>query len=236
MREAGDHKRVWYHKMKDRGLGLKLALDDHGALGGMIQYVPIEHAPAEGRDLYMVLCVWVHGSRQGRGNFQHQGMGTALLHAAEDDVRTRGAKGIAAWGIALPFWMKASWFKKRGFRVADRTGIQVLLWKPFTADAQPPRWARQRKKPERVPGKVTVTAFCNGWCPAQNLTLERAKRAAAEIGDQVMFRQIDTSERPVFEEWGIADAVFVDGKQLRVGPPPSYERVRRKIARRARRL
>ena len=29
-------------------------------------------------------------------------------------------KGIAAWGLSLPFWMKASWFKKHGFKKVDK--------------------------------------------------------------------------------------------------------------------
>ena len=116
MKEAGDHKEVWYNKMKDKGLRVKLALGDNGQVGGMIQYTPAEHSFIEGQDLYFVNCIWVHGYKQGRGNFQKRGMGKALLHAAEDDARALGVKGIAAWGIPFPFWMKASWFKKQGYK------------------------------------------------------------------------------------------------------------------------
>jgi len=236
IKEAGNHKEVWYNKMKDKGLGVKLALDENGEVGGMIQYVPIEHSFAEGNDLYFIDCIWVHGNKEGRGNFQKKGMGTALLQAAETDAKASGAKGMAAWGLWLPFWMKASWFKKNGYKKVDRQGIQVLLWKPFADEATPPRWIKQKKKPETIPGKVTVTAFLNGRCPAQNMVLERAKRAAAEFGDAVVFRQVDTYDREVFSEWGIADALFIDDKQVRTGPPPPYEKVKRLIARRVKKL
>jgi hypothetical protein len=67
IRETGDHKARWYEKMKERGLGVKLALDSKGVVGGMIQYVPIEVSPgAEGKDLYFVLCIWVHGHKTRR--------------------------------------------------------------------------------------------------------------------------------------------------------------------------
>jgi len=236
IKEAGDHKEVWYNKMKDKGLRVKLALDDGGEVGGMIQYVPIEHAFVEGKDLYFINCIWVHGYKQGRGNFQKRGSGKALLQAAENDVKAMGAKGMVAWGLALPFWMKASWFRKRGYSKVDRQGMQVLLWKPFTADAIPPKWIKQKKRPETTPGKVAVTAFLNGWCPAQNMVFERAKRAASESGDKVVFRQIDTFDRETFLEWGIADALFIDNKQVRTGPPPSYEKIRKMIAKRVRKL
>jgi len=222
--------------MKEKGLRVKLSLDDRGVVGGMIQYVPIEHSPAEGKDLYFVNCIWVHGYKQGRGNFQKQGMGKALLKAAEDDVRATGRKGIVAWGISLPFWMRAKWFKKQGFVEVDNHHGSVLMWKPFASDAEKPKWIRTVKKPTGAPGKVTVTAFVNGWCPAQNMVCERAKRAAAEFGDRVVFREISTMDRSVLREHGICDGVFIDGKQVRTGPPPSYEKVRRLIAKRVKRL
>ncbi len=238
IKEAGDHKENWYNRMKDKGLRVKLALDDGGEVGGMIQYTPIEQSFAEGTDLYLINCIWVHGHKEGRGNFQKRGMGKALLQAAEDDARALGAKGIAAWGIPLPFWMKASWFRKHGYTRVDKQGFlgQVLLWKPFTDGAIPPKWLRQKKQPEVTPGKVTVTAFLNGWCPAQNMVFERARRAASEFGDKVVFQPINTFDRDTFLEWGISDALFVDGKQVRTGPPPSYEKIKNAIAKKMKRL
>ena len=236
IKEAGNHKEVWYHKIKDKGLRVKLALDNDGKVGGMIQYVPIEHSFVAGKELYFINCIWVHGHKEGRGNFQKRGMGRALLQAAEDEVKAMGAKGMVAWGVLLPFWMKASWFKKQGYKKVDKQGMQVLLWKPFTLDAIPPKWIKQKKKPEKTPGRVVVTAFLNGWCPAQNMVFERAKRAAAEFGDKVVFRKIDTFNRDTFLEWGIADALFIDDKSVRTGPPPPYEKIKNLIAKRVRKL
>ena len=236
MKEAGDHKARWLAKMKKRGLRVKLALDDKGVVGGMIQYVPIEEAFVDGQGLYFINCIWVHGHKSGRGNFQKRGMGKALLEAAEQDARELGAKGMAAWGMAIPVFMRASWFRKHGYKKADSAGMQVLLWKPFAGDARPPRWIRDKKKPELESGKVSVTALVNGWCPGMNMAYERAKRAAAEFGDKVSFRTVDTLDRDVFKEWGEPDAIFVDGKGLRMGPPPTYEKIRRAIDRRVNKL
>ena len=232
-KEAGPKRREWLDRCRKQGLRAKLAVDDNGVEGGMIQYSPIEQSFVDGADLHFIYCIHVHGYKQGRGNFRKRGMGKALLAAAEEDARGVGAKGMAAWGVCLPFWMKASWFKKHGYRKADRQGISVLLWKPFTQDAQPPRWfPKMRKQPELVPGKVTVTAFVNGWCLAQNLVYERAKRAAAEFGDKVVFQEIDTSSRSTVAEWGLSDAVLVDGKNIQKGPPPNYDKIRKLIRKR----
>ena len=235
IKEAGNHKEMWYNQMKDKGLRVKLAIDDDKVCG-MVQYTPVEHSFVEGNDLYFINCIWVHGHKKGIGNYQKKGMGKALLQAAEDDVKSKGMKGMAAWGVSLPFWMKASWFKKQGYTRVDKDGMQVLLWKPFTEDAIPPKWIREKKKPEKIAGKVAVTAFINGWCPAQNMVFERAKRAAIELGDKVEFQAINTFDRDVFFEWCIADGLYIDGKKIRTGPPPSYEKIRKKIKKRVKKL
>lgn len=238
VKEAGNHKEVWYNKFKDKGLRVKLAADENGEVGGMIQYIPVEQSFVDGNDLYFIYCIWVHGHKKGRGNFQKKGMGKALLHAAEADAKDRGAKGMAAWGIPLPFWMKASWFRKQGYTKVDQQGIlgHVLLWKPFTDNAIPPKWIKEKKEPETIPGKVAVTAFLNGWCPAMNMVFERARRAASEFGDKVVFQKIDTSDRNVFLDWGISDALFIDNRQMKTGPPPSYEKIKKAIAKRVKKL
>lgn len=199
--------------------------------------MPIEHAPAVGRDLEFILCIWVHGHAQGRGSFQGRGMGSALLAALEQDARARGVKGLAAWGLALPFWMRASWFKRHGYRKADRRGLSVLLWKRFDAAAEPPRWlAATGKRPEPVPGKVVVTGCLSGWCPAQNLAFERARRAASKLGPGVEVREVPICDRATLEEWGESDALFVDGAPVRTGPPPSEAKLDALLRRRLRRL
>lgn len=234
LKEAGDHKRLWYERMKDRGLRVKLAVIN-GRACGMIQYVPVELGYAEGRDLYSILCIWVHGYKQGVGNRQKRGLGTALLQAAEEDARALGAKGITAWGVSLPFFMRASWFRKHGYLKADSNGSLVLLWKPFAAAAEAPRWIREKKRPAAGKGTTRVTAFVSGWCPAMAMVYERARRAAGEFGGAVEFQGIATGDRAVFLDWGISDGVFIDGRPVRTGPPPSYKKIRRKIARRVKR-
>jgi GNAT superfamily N-acetyltransferase len=238
IKEAGNRKGLWYGKMKHLGLRVKLVLDDNGTPGGMIQYYPIEHSFAEGKDLYLIGCIWVHGHKQGRGDFQKKGMGAALLKAAEEDARSLGAKGIAAWGLRLPFWMRASWYKKHGYKVADKDGIRALVWKQFAEDAQPPKWIKGKKDIPVEPGKVTITAMCNGWCPAMNLVYERAKRAAAEpqFEGKVVFNDIDTSDREVFEKWKISDALFINKKEVNTGPPPAYEKIRKMIEKEVRKI
>jgi GNAT superfamily N-acetyltransferase len=226
VKEAGDRKRLWFEKMKNRGLRVKLARDDSGILTGFIQYLPIEHSSIDGHGLYAIMCLAVHGPDSHIGDMQGKGIGKALLTAAEEDARSLGTKGIAAWGLDADYHMPASWFERNGYVETDKKGISKLLWKPFTDDAVPPRFFRlEVKLPKPVPGKVNVVEFVNGWCPSVNISLERAKRASAEFGDKVAYREIDTTERSAFVKWGRYDGLYIDGEDIWCGPPRPYEEI-----------
>ena len=229
MKEAGDNKQRWYERMKDKGVRVKLGQEDNGEISSMIQYMPIEHSIFEGENLYAILCIWVHGYKEGVGNHQKKGRGTALLNAAEADCKKLGTNGMVAWGMGIPVWMKASWFRKHGYKVVDKSGISRLLWKPFNEQAMPPKMIKSRKKPEKGKDKVSITMFRNGWCPAMNLVYERALRAADEFEGEVDIKQYDTVQKEVLNEWGISDGLYIDGKAVRLGPPPSYHKIRKKI-------
>jgi GNAT superfamily N-acetyltransferase len=236
MKEAGNHKEKWVRTMEEKSLRVRFAVDDKGEVGGMIEYMPIEDAFAMGQGLYFINCIWVHGYKKGRGNFQGRGMGEALLSSAEEDARELGAKGMAAWGLSLPFWMKASWFKKHGYKKVDRMGMMALMMKPFSDDVTYPKWIRVNYSPELTPGRVTVTSFINGQCPVLNMVHERAKRIASEFGEDVLFRVINTNEKDVMLKYGIKDALYIEKKCISNGPPLSYEKIKKVVGRAVKKL
>jgi len=221
-------RRAWYAAMKDRGLFVKLALEGDVPVG-FIQCVPIEESPMIGSRLYTVLCIRVHGHRKGVGDHQGHGIGSALLLAAEQEAFRRGALGMAAWGLALPVWMRASWFRRHGYRKVDRQGLSVLMLKRFSAEARAPAWPPHGPPPPSVEGRTTVTCFSNGWCSAGCASCERARRAAEGFGEAVVFRVIDTRDPMIARRWGHSDAIFIDQDEVRTGPPPSERRLRRLI-------
>lgn len=103
MKNAGAHKEPRYRRMKDKNLGVKLAADAQGHVGGTIRYLPAECSFAEGKDLCFIPCIWGHGHKSRQGNLQSKGMGRVLLWAAEEDILNRCEKGVAARGLLLPY-------------------------------------------------------------------------------------------------------------------------------------
>jgi hypothetical protein len=134
--------------------------------------------------------------------------------------------------------MRASWFKKHGYTIVDKKGFlgQVLLWKPFNNDAMPPKWVSESKIPSAESDKVNITAFVSGWCPAYNMTVERVKRASKEFRDKIDYVEINSLKDKKSEVYGITDGLYIQGKKIVTGPPPSYEKIRKKIKKAVKRV
>jgi N-acetylglutamate synthase-like GNAT family acetyltransferase len=236
IKEAGPQKLKWYNHMKDKGLRVKYAIDDDGTVGGMIHYVPIEYSSFEGKNLYAVLCIWVHGHKLGRGDYRKRGMGKALLKAAEEDVKNMGSDGLVTWGLAIPVFMRASWFRKHGYKTVEKAGMMRLLWKPFNENAVPPKFMKPKKLPDKGESAVNITLFRNGWCPNFNVAAERTLKAAAEFPDKVNLQEFSGMDRNIVNEWGISEAIYIDGKELWTGPAPSIKSIRKKIEKRVKKI
>lgn len=55
-------------------------------------------------------------------------------------------------------------------------------------------------------------------------------RASLKLGDQVVFHELNTFDKEVFDEWGISDSLFINQKKVNTGPPPSYKKTKGEIA------
>jgi len=125
--------------------------------------------------------------------------------------------------------MAASWFVKQGYEVADTQGIMKLVWKSFSPDAEPPRWVKGSFQQELVVGKVKVTSFFSGQCPAENGVHFRAQKTAAEYGDRVVFEEINMSFAENRKKYGLLGGLFINGENIFSGPPPSSQEIKSKI-------
>ena len=145
------------------------------------------------------------------------------LRASEVDMRARRARGVAAWGLMFREWMNVPWFEGQGYSRVDVQGVMGLAFKAFDPDVDDPRWLQEVKRPEPIPGKVRVSSFVIGWCTSGNLNHEWARRAARELGEDVVFETFDTSDPGVVAEWGITTGIYVDGERYPVDGSETYE-------------
>jgi hypothetical protein len=224
----------WASSLTARGLRAKVLLLDSGEVAGLCQYLPIEYSHYIGEGLMAILCMWVHGYDHGVGNVQRRGMGRFMLERIESDSRSAGMLGMAVWAKDFPYWNPVSFYEHMGYERADQSGFDVLAWKKFSPDAVSPRLLRRRRELPVVPGRVSVTAFDNGWCGGETfyhrVVVDQAMTGLEPIA---VLTRVDTSDRKVMLDWGIASGLYLDGEAYRPdGPPFTAEELRAEVTER----
>jgi hypothetical protein len=211
----------WASRMTVRGLRAKVLLLDSGEVAGLCQYLPIEHSNYIGEGLMAIMCMWVHGYDHGIGNVQLRGMGRYMLERIESDACCSGMLGVAVWAKDFPYWNPVSFYEHMGYERADQNGFDVLVWKKFSPDAVSPRLLRRRREPAVFPGKVSVTVFDNGWCGGETFYHRvMVDRALTGLEHIAVLTRVDTSDRKVMLDWGIASGLYLDGEAYRPDGPP----------------
>ncbi len=198
-------KEWWRYHHAYLGLRTLVAYQGRRAVGH-VEFLPIEHAPrpVEGQGLAFIDCLMVAEDARG------QGVGRALLEAAEGEARRRyaGMAVLCQWTRPA---MPARFFTHLGYHPVATRGDEWLLNKPF-GRAYSPRLLPVHYTPRRAARRVAVDFFHCPQCPRSGRALDLLRRRARVL-PRVDLRVIDTGERPAIETWGIANAVFVDGRR-----------------------
>jgi hypothetical protein len=99
VREAGDRRACWIDRFLAKGLRAKLAVDERGVIGGMVQYLPIGTPRRRAGS-----PIRASGSTAQAGTQQLPGARhgwPALSRGRRGGRPGRGAKGMASWGLWL---------------------------------------------------------------------------------------------------------------------------------------
>ena len=181
--DASSRRRVaWLRDRHAEGVRAKVALWE-GLHAGFLFCMPIDASPwgPRGTDLLVVPCLFVlpHST--------DNGIGAALLEAAEQEARDQGLSGVVLQAIHLEGWwfMPAAYFEGRGWAEADRRGATRLLWKAFAETAQPPQLLQPSYTYCPVPGRVVVDLYWNPFSLTSDVEAQRVRDVATEFGDQV---------------------------------------------------
>jgi len=221
-------RRRWFHTHKEKELRAKLLILDTSEVVALCQYLPVEASHIVGKDLLVILCIWVHGYDHHVGNRQGQGYGRFMLNSIEQDARSSGAAGVAAWGMDFPYWNPVSFYEHMGYCRVDRDEMVVLVWKPFVSTAPPPRLLHQVRSLDVPSRKIGVTVFTDGWCSGMCSQCVTVRDSVDGLGDIVDHREVDTTDRQTMLSWGISNGVFVEGQPYRPYEPPFTSEVLRR--------
>lgn len=182
-----------------------------GSPAGFLYLMPSGIAPwgPIGDDLAVITCLWVPKAVGG------QGIGRALLEAAESAARRRGATGLATIAYYHDFWfMPVSYFERMGYRVAERQASRAVLWKPIDLAAPAPRLrpARFEYVPSQAP--VTVDLFYVTLCLTSDMEAERVREVAGEFAGDLLLREHRADDPAVRDRSGISRGIYVNGKEI----------------------
>jgi len=125
--ELYDRKIHWLKEQFKVGLKIKLLyLEDVKKPVGFIEYIPGENCwRAVNAEGYMFIhCLWTNGKK-----YQHQGLGSMLIHEAEKD--TRGNAGVCAVTSDKGFMSSKNIFLKNGYSALSDSGKEQLMVKQF---------------------------------------------------------------------------------------------------------
>ncbi len=223
----------WLKTMHEKGLRVKVAAIN-GRHTGFLYAIPIEYSPwgPLGRHLLVILCLYVLSNGQG--------VGKALLNAAEEEARRQGRKGIVTTGYRHDFWfMPASFFEANGFVECARTGWRssetgsppVLLWKTFDRGVRVPTLLKPDYRFRPVPGRVVIDLFWNTFCQTSDMEAQRVREVASEFGDSVVLNEHCADDRTVLLHHQISRGIFVDGREIGWGYEAPKEGIREAVAR-----
>jgi GNAT superfamily N-acetyltransferase len=139
------HKKVeWLHQQFEHGLMIKLLyVEDQKKPVGFVEYVPGELCwrAVEAEGYMFIHCLWTNGKK-----FQHQGLGSRLIEAVEEDAA--GMRGVASITSDAAFMASRALFEKNGYSVAETSGREQLVVKSFGSNPLPAlrNWQEELEK------------------------------------------------------------------------------------------
>ncbi len=214
---AKDVKRFWNYNMVFRGGRILVAYEGTRPVG-QLEYVPIEYAPrpVTGEQLTFIDCLFVAPKSRWHG------VGSELLEACEEKVREH-SRGLVAIAYPDSLFMPAGFFIEHGFVTVAVTDCAWLMLKAWQEVRQPEFMPCRYQPAPPQAGKTRVDVFWNGQCPFWVKSHDGLLHVAKELGDRVVVRDINTGDRAVMEQWGVANGVFIDGQCAFLYPPTEKE-------------
>ncbi|MHA2124357.1 MAG: hypothetical protein ACXABO_09060 [Promethearchaeota archaeon] len=227
----------WLRSMEKYGLRVKVALLD-GVYAGFLYIMPSEINPwqIQGRELMIFPCLVSHSTSflpsdgGSQSKFPKKGIGIELIKAAEEETISQDRKGIATIGYFWDFWfIPAEYFLKIGFKVAERRGEEAILWKQFDHHTEIPHFREEHYTFKPIKSKVVIDLFWNRFCLTSDVEAQRVRDVVSEFGKSVILNEFSAIDQKILQQYGIERRIYVNGKEVEVGPEIEKERLRREI-------
>lgn len=205
----------------------QIARDESGEVTGFVLYYPIEQAPldVDGEGIYVVQCLYV------KPDYQHKGIGRALIESALADARECGAAGIAAEGFQHDEesgFKPGAFFGHIGMSAVDTRDSGTLYFVSFDEKAQAPRYLEPTDMPKTSP-KLKIDILDCRRCYVGISNRELVKTVLEGIDNNIDLEVHDQNTRQAIMDKGMSSGIFIDGRLSFFGKRISEEDVWRAI-------
>ncbi len=158
-----------------------------------IEYIPAEYAwaPIDADGCMYIDCLWVSGQ------FKGHGYSNLLLDECIHDSRDKGMKGLVALSSKKKagFLSDPKYMKYKGFELADAADPYfTLLYLPFDADAEKPRFKDSVKSAHHGDMPAGFTLYYTDQCPFTAKYVPLLEAVARENGAELKTVHIVTRE------------------------------------------
>jgi L-amino acid N-acyltransferase YncA len=235
---CGQRRIAWFKKMYQKGLRVKVALEDDQPIG-FLYVMPIEVCPwgPRGKNLMVIPCLYVLNQKKSKG------AGSALVAEAEAEARRQSKKGIVTMAYYSDFWfMPAAFFEKCGYTPVGKPrevtsegekeflDKEVILWKVFHPPAEPPQSLRRKYLFKPVAGKVVVDLFWNAFCGTSNGEAQRVREVVAEFDDSVILNEYPADDPAILQRYQTPRGIFINGREIGWGYEAPKDGIRKAIS------
>jgi GNAT superfamily N-acetyltransferase len=211
LKKIARERENWYREFYSRGYRAKLLLDERNRILGKCHYIPIEYSPLIGKDILVILCIYVHMHNVQPGDQRGRGYGRYMISEIEKTAKREGCGGVATWAMDW-HWNPMSFYIHMGYVESDRIDKAVVLWKPFH-DILPPRFIRQHPM-DGDKSRVNVMVCDNAWCDGYE-KLHLARKAVKEVKDIVDYYETICPCHGRMLHLGHVGGIFLDGEPYR---------------------
>lgn len=176
-----------------------------------IEYIPAEKAwvPIEADQYFYINCLWIAGKYKGMG------YSNELLHACMEDAKANGKAGLVALssGKKLSYLADKGYLKYKGFLLADTCDPYFeLMYLPFSADANIPKFRKHIKERQNCPEKGLVLYYTN-QCPFTAKYVPILEKAAEDKNLNFKAIHIENTEEAQYAPTPFTTfSLFYDGR------------------------
>jgi GNAT superfamily N-acetyltransferase len=174
----------WFKEKLNKGLKIKIAIDDKGKQIGFIEYIPSELAwrPIKAENFYFIQCIALYVT-EAKG----KGIGSYLIQQCEKDAKENKKSGICAMSSTGPWIANKSLYEKNEFSIADQSGRFELMVKIFESEETLPRFYDWTKELSKYQGWHLIYS---DQCPWHEKSVTDIQKYALEIGIKLKVKKL----------------------------------------------